>query len=79
MNENDILQTVPIMTPDNLELFLEAVKNATFFDDWYMRFFMKDNIPCAQLLIRICLNKPDLVIVKMHIEEDLPEQSPNER
>ena len=78
MCENEAKQWCS-MTPAEVEFFREAVRNATIFDDWYMRFFMKDNIPCAQLLIRICLNKPDLVVVKMHVEEELPEQSPIER
>ena len=41
---------------------LAEFQSLTLMDDAYMRLFFKDNIPCVQLVLRIIMNKDDLIV-----------------
>ena len=41
---------------------LAGLRTSTLMDDFYMRLFFRDNIPCVQLVLRIIMNKDDLIV-----------------
>ncbi len=45
------------------------IEDLCLMDDRFMNVCLKDNIECVQLIVRIILKKPDLVIVKMQTQE----------
>ena len=51
------------------ELFKRLVQEATLFDDWFLRRFMKDYPQGAELIIRICLGRKDLHVTELRVQE----------
>ena len=51
-----------------LEEQLAAFDQATLMDDAYMMIFFKDNIPCVQLMLRVILGKPDIVVETVTVQ-----------
>ena len=47
---------------------LAVYDQATLMDDAFMRVFFKDNIPCAQIMLRVILGKPDLVVDSVKVQ-----------
>lgn len=50
---------------------LEKLKELRPIDDDFMRCLFKDNIPLAQLVLRIITGKPDLVIISCQTQKDM--------
>ena len=50
---------------------LEKLKELRPIDDDFMRCLFKDNIPLAQLVLRIITGKPDLVIIGCQTQKDM--------
>ena len=51
-----------------LEEQLAAYDQATLMDDAFMRIFFKDNIPCVQLMLRVILDRPDIVVQSVKVQ-----------
>ena len=47
---------------------LAAFEQATLMDDAFMRVFFKDNIPCVQIMLRVILDKPDIVVDSAEVQ-----------
>ena len=58
------------MVMDNA-LFLDRLRRLRPIDDEFMRCIFRDNIPLAQLVLRILIEKPDLVITRIETQKDL--------
>ena len=43
-------------------------ERATLMDDPFMREFFEDNIPCTQLILRIIMDKPDLIVKTVKVQ-----------
>ena len=52
------------------------IQEATLFDDWFFRRFMKDYPEGAELIIRICLNRDDLHVVELRVQEPFDSVKP---
>lgn len=50
---------------------LERLRGFRPIDDTFMRGMFKDNIPLAQLVLRIITGKPDLILIKCETQADL--------
>lgn len=50
------------------EIMLERIQRATLMDDPYMQVFFEDNIPCVQLVLRIIMDKDDLVVKSVDVQ-----------
>ena len=50
---------------------LRRLKNFRPIDDTFMRGLFKDNIPLAELVLRIIIEKPDLVITRCETQVDM--------
>ena len=50
---------------------LERLRGFRPIDDTFMRGLLKDNIPLAELVLRIIVGKPDLTLVKCETQADL--------
>ena len=50
---------------------LERLRGFRPIDDTFMRGLVKDNIPLAELVLRISVGKPDLTLVKCETQADL--------
>ena len=50
---------------------LERLRGIRPIDDTFMRGLFKDNIPLAELVLRIIVEKPDLTLVKCETQADL--------
>ena len=50
---------------------LEQLRNFRPIDDDFMRCLFKDNIPLAELVLRIITGKPDLVITDCQTQKDM--------
>ena len=50
---------------------LERLRGFRPIDDTFMRGLFKDNIPLAELVLRIIVGKPDLTLVKCETQADL--------
>ncbi|MBQ7193009.1 MAG: Rpn family recombination-promoting nuclease/putative transposase [Synergistaceae bacterium] len=51
-----------------LEEQIAAYDQATLMDDAFMSMFFKDNIPCTQLMLRVILEKPDLIVESVKVQ-----------
>jgi len=47
----------------------KLVENLRLIDDRFMNVCLRDNIECVQLMLRIIMGKPDLVVTKMQTQE----------
>ena len=45
-----------------------AFQELTLMDDFFMRVFFRDNIPCAERMLRVILNRPDLVVESVKVQ-----------
>ena len=45
------------------------IRDATLFDDWFFRRFIKDYPAGAELIIRICLGRDDLHVIDLRVQE----------
>lgn len=63
------------MTPEQIERKhqedLQRLRGFRPIDDDFMRCLFKDNIPLAELVLRIVTNKPDLKIIKCETQKDM--------
>ena len=50
---------------------LERLKRFTPMDDTFMRCMFKDNLPLAQMVLRIILEKDDLVLIRCETQADM--------
>ena len=50
---------------------LQRLKNFRPIDDTFMRGLFKDNIPLVELVLRIIIEKPDLVITRCETQADM--------
>lgn len=50
---------------------LQRLRNLRPIDDDFMRCLFKDNIPLAELVLRIITGKPDLIITKCQTQKDM--------
>lgn len=50
---------------------LERLRGLRPIDDDFMRCLFKDNIPLAQLVLRILIGKPDLIITECQTQKDM--------
>ncbi|MBQ7665743.1 MAG: PD-(D/E)XK nuclease family transposase [Synergistaceae bacterium] len=48
---------------------LAELQTLTLMDDFYMRLFFRDNIPCVQLVLRIIMNKDDLIVKTANVQQ----------
>ena len=55
------------ITPEQIQDF----RNATLMDDVFMKAFFEDNIPATETVLRIIMDKPDLVVISMSTQETL--------
>ena len=55
------------ITPEQIQDF----RNATLMDDVFMKAFFEDNIPATETILRIIMDKPDLVVISMSTQETL--------
>ena len=51
--------------------YLRRLQSLRPIDDDFMRCLFKDNIPLAQLVLRIITGKPDLVITRCQVQKDM--------
>ena len=58
-------------TPEQHQQNLQRLQRLRPIDDDFMRCLLKDNIPLAQLILRIITNKPDLTITHCQTQKDL--------
>ena len=49
----------------------EFIRKLRLMDDVFMTAYFKDNIPCTQLMLRIILNKPDLIVKRVRVQSVL--------
>ena len=47
----------------------QLIREATLFDDWFFRCFIKDYPAGAELIIRICLGRNDLHVFELKVQE----------
>ena len=47
----------------------QLIREATLFDDWFFRRFIKDYPKGAELIIRICLGRNDLHVLELRVQE----------
>lgn len=45
-----------------------ALQELTLMDDFFMRLFFQDNIPCTERMLRVILNKPDLRVESVKVQ-----------
>ena len=45
-----------------------AFQELTLMDDFFMRLFFRDNIPCAERMLRVILNRPDIVVESVKVQ-----------
>ncbi len=57
------------MTQITREEVLAEFQSLTLMDDSYMRLFFRDNIPCVQLVLRIIMNKDDLIVKSAKVQQ----------
>ena len=50
---------------------LAELQPLTLMDDLFMRIFFMDNIPCVQLMLRIIMDKPDLIVDSVKVQHML--------
>ena len=50
----------------------KKVKDLRLIDDRFMNVCLKDNIECVQLIVRIILEKPDLIVTDVRTQEVMP-------
>ena len=50
---------------------LERLRSFRPMDDDFMRCLFKDNIPLAELVLRIITGKPDLIIINCQTQKDM--------
>ena len=50
---------------------LERLRSLRPMDDDFMRCLFKDNIPLAELVLRIITGKPDLIIINCQTQKDM--------
>ena len=47
---------------------LAELQKLTLMDDFYMRLFFRDNIPCVQRMLRVILDKPELLVESVKVQ-----------
>ena len=45
-----------------------ALQKLTLMDDFFMRLFFRDNIPCTERMLRVILNEPDLTVESVKVQ-----------
>ena len=51
---------------------LQIIKRWRLMDDEFMKRCLKDNIPAVECILRIIMDKPDLKVQSVHIEDTIP-------
>ncbi|MBR1657607.1 MAG: PD-(D/E)XK nuclease family transposase [Synergistaceae bacterium] len=49
---------------------IKEIEEATLMDDYFMRAFFEDNISGTQIVLRIIMDKPDLIVMSVSVQED---------
>ena len=55
------------ITPEQIKEFQEA----TLMDDEFMRAFFKDNKRDTEKVLRIIMNKPELIVMSVNVQHNL--------
>lgn len=63
--------TVTEQTDKQHQEDLKRLRNLRPIDDDFMRCLFRDNIPLAELVLRILIGKQDLVITKCETQKDM--------
>ena len=50
------------LSPERVEKIFKDLQNVSLMDDLYMTLFFQDDIPVTQLLLRVIMNKDDLIV-----------------
>lgn len=53
-----------------IEGVMKELEEATLMDDYFMRAFFEDNISGTQTVLRIIMDKPDLIVKSVSVQED---------
>lgn len=56
---------------------IEEIKHSTLMNDFYMSIFFKDNIKTTQFVLRIIMDKPDLIVKSVEVQHELDSSSEN--
>lgn len=51
---------------------LQIIRRWRLMDDEFMKRCLKDNIPAVECILRIIMDKPDLKVLSVHIEDTIP-------
>lgn len=54
---------------------LQIIKRWRLMDDEFMKRCLKDNIPAVECILRIIMEQPDLKVLRIHIEDTIPNLS----
>ncbi len=57
---------------DRLRRYKELVDRLTLLDDIYMKVFFKDSPECAEYVLRVILDKPDLLVKSVNTDYEIP-------
>lgn len=60
--------TVSVQDAEERERIRERVKGFRLFDDEFMSKCFADNIECTELVLRIIMDKPDLIVKEAHVQ-----------
>lgn len=59
-------------SPSRHERALQIIRRWRLMDDEFMKRCLKDNIPAVECILRIIMDKPDLKVLSVHIEDTIP-------
>ena len=54
----------------DLEAVMREIENCTLMDDYFMKAFFEEDNSCAQTVLRIIMDKPDLVVISVKVQEE---------
>ena len=64
------MEIAKIPTPETRARSKRAVQELRLMDDTFMRECLRNNEPAVQLILRIIMDKPNLIIQKMETQRD---------
>ena len=56
----------------DLEAVMQEIENCTLMDDYFMKAFFEEDNSCAQIVLRIIMNKPGLIVKSVNVQHNLP-------
>lgn len=60
------------MTSDERKKLIEKIQEFRLIDDTFFHACFYDNKSCMEFVLRIILDKPQLKVIKMHTQEEIP-------